>query len=206
MLDEASAKFIAEMAASGLPPVHELLPAPAREAGAAMAALYGTGPEMARVENVDLAGVGLRVLVPGEQVSGVIVYYHGGGWVLGSVEQFDTLGRLLAARTGCAVVLVDYRLAPEHRYPAAVDDVWAALEWAAANLVQIAGGAVPLIVAGDSAGGNLAAVLAQRARDAGPEISLQVLVYPVTDCDLDRDSYLEPENQLIVSRDTMAWF
>ena len=136
----------------------------------------------------------------------MIVYYHGGGWVLGTVDQFDALGRRLAARTGCAVVLVDYRLAPEHRYPAAVEDAWTALEWTAAHLEEIAGDPVPLIVAGDSAGGCLAAVVAQRAREVGPEIALQVLVYPVTDCDLDRGSYLEPENQLIVGRDTMTWF
>ena len=136
----------------------------------------------------------------------MIVYYHGGGWVLGALDQFDALARRLAERTGCAVVLVDYRLAPEHRYPTAVEDALTALHWTAANLEEIAGSAVPLIVAGDSAGGCLAAVVAQRSREAGPEIALQVLVYPVTDCDLDRASYLEPENQLLVSRDTMAWF
>ena len=202
MLDEPSATFLASMAESGLPPLHELTPRAAREAGARMAELYGRGPEMARVQDVELG----RLFVPNGRARGVIVYYHGGGWVLGSPDQFDALARRLAAGTGCAVVLVDYRLAPEHRYPAAVDDAWTALEWTAANLEQIAGRPVPLIVAGDSAGGCLAAVVAQRAREAGPEIALQVLVYPVTDCDLDRDSYLEPENQLIVGRDTMAWF
>ena len=202
MLDDASATFLASMAESGLPPLHELTPRAAREAGARMAELYGRGPEMARVEDVELG----RLFVPNGRPRGVIVYYHGGGWVLGSLDQFDTLARRLAAGTGCAVVLVDYRLAPEHRYPAAVEDAWTALEWTAANVEQIAGGPVPLIVAGDSAGGCLAAVVAQRAREAGPEIALQVLVYPVTDCDLDTDSYLDPANQLIVGRDTMAWF
>ena len=206
MLDEASASFVAELAASGLPPLHMLSPHEAREAGGQMAALYGRGPQMARVEDVELGATRLRVLVPGERARGVIVYYHGGGWVLGSLDQFDALGRRLAEKTGCAVALVDYRLAPEHRFPTAVEDAWTALEWTAANLEQIAGGAVPLIVAGDSAGGCLAAVMAQRARTAGPEIALQVLVYPVTDCDLDTDSYLDPANQLLVGRDTMAWF
>ena len=78
----------------------------------------------------------------------MIVYYHGGGWVVGSIDESDTLGRKLAERTSCAVVLVDYRLAPEHRYPVAVDDSYAALEWAAAHMNEIAGGEVPLIVAG----------------------------------------------------------
>jgi cation diffusion facilitator CzcD-associated flavoprotein CzcO/acetyl esterase/lipase len=208
MLDEATVAFLGELAASGMPPLHEQSPAEARAAGARMVALYGDGPPMARVENVEIDGgnIGLRLLVPDEHARGVIVYYHGGGWVLGALDQFDALGRLLARATRCAVVLVDYRLAPEHRHPAAAEDAWTALLWAAANSEAITGRAVPLIVAGDSAGGTLAAVVAQRARDAGPEIALQVLVYPVTDCDLDTDSYLEPSNQLLVSRDTMAWF
>jgi cation diffusion facilitator CzcD-associated flavoprotein CzcO/acetyl esterase/lipase len=211
MLDEASAHFIAELAASGAPPIHELNPEQSRRAGEQMVELHGEGPAMARAENLDIPTadgdrIGVRVLVEGASARGVIVYYHGGGWVLGALDQFDTLARRLAQRTGCAVVLVDYRLAPEHPYPTAVHDAWEALRWVASNVEQIAGAPVPLIVAGDSAGGNLAAVVAQRARDAGPEIALQVLVYPVTDCDLDRPSYLAPENQLIVSRDTMRWF
>ena len=211
MLDEASATFLAELAASGLPPIHELAPADARQAGEEMAELYGQGPPMARAEDVtidarDGGAFGVRLLVPEGEVRGVIVYYHGGGWVLGSVDQYDTLGRMLAARTACAVALAEYRLAPEHPYPTAIHDAWTALEWVAANVERIAGADVPLIVAGDSAGGNLAAVVAQQARDAGPEIALQVLVYPVTDCDVGTGSYLDPENQLIVSRDTMQWF
>ena len=211
MLDQASTNFIAELAATGLPPMHELTPRDARQAGDRMVELYGEGPAMARVQELEIPTadgeqIKLRILVPHERVRGAIVYYHGGGWVIGALDHFDTLARLLAHRTGCAVVLVDYRLAPEHPYPAAVEDGWAALGWVAANLERIAGAEVPLIVAGDSAGGNLAAVVAQRARDAGPLLALQVLVYPVTDSDLDTPSYLDPANQLIVSRETMAWF
>jgi cation diffusion facilitator CzcD-associated flavoprotein CzcO/acetyl esterase/lipase len=202
MLDEPSAQFIATLAASGLPPLHELSPREARAAGARLVELHGRGPEMLRVADVDCG----RLLVPSERCRGVIAYYHGGGWVTGGLDEFDTLARRLAQRTGCAVLLVDYRLAPEHRYPTAVEDAWTALNWTAANLEEIAGSPVPLIVAGDSAGGCLAAVVAQRSREAGPEIALQVLVYPVTDCDLDRDSYLDPENQLVIGRDAMAWF
>jgi acetyl esterase len=136
-----------------------------------------------------------------------LVYYHGGGWVIGGIDDFDTLGRQLAERTGCAVVLVDYRLAPEHRHPTAAEDAWAALRWVSGHVREIAGDAVPLIVAGDSAGGNLAAIVAQRARDeGGPYIALQVLVYPVTDCDLDTPSYLDPANQLMLTREAMIWF
>ena len=166
---------------------------------------------MARVEDHTIeqpdGSFRIRVLVPIEPPAGVIVYYHGGGWVVGSIDESDTLGRKLAERTSCAVVLVDYRLAPEHRYPVAVDDSYAALEWAAAHMNEIAGGEVPLIVAGDSAGGNLSAVMAVRARDRnGPEIAMQVLIYPVTDANVDRPSYLDPENQLLLTRDSMIWF
>jgi cation diffusion facilitator CzcD-associated flavoprotein CzcO/thioesterase domain-containing protein len=206
MLDEASARLIATLAASGLPPLHELTPDQARAAGAELAARPVERPEMARVEDVDLDGPRVRLLVPRAPARGAIVYYHGGGWVTGGIEQYDALARRLADRTGCAVVLVGYRLAPEHRFPTAVEDAWTALRWTADHVEEIAGAAVPLIVAGDSAGGCLAAVMAQRARAAGPEIALQVLVYPVTDCDLDRECYLDPENQLLLTRETMTWF
>jgi acetyl esterase len=127
---------------------------------------------------------------------------------MGSIDHFDVMARKLAERTSCAIVLVDYRLAPEHRYPVAVDDCWAGLQWAAAHLGEIAGRPdAPLIVAGDSAGGNLAAVVARRARDeGGPPLALQVLIYPVTDADLDRPSYVDPENQLLLTRASMVWF
>src|SRR3954453_17154772 len=135
MLDDASTAFLTTLAESGLPPLHELTPHQARAAGARMAELYGRGPELRRVDEVELGSVRLRLLIPDERARGVIVYYHGGGWVLGTLDQFDALGRRIAARTGCAVVLVDYRLAPEHRYPAAAEDAWAALQWTAENLV-----------------------------------------------------------------------
>src|SRR3954469_22267333 len=204
MLDESNRAFLAALAASGLPPLHELTPEQARAAGGQLAARPVERPEVARVQDVELDGPRVRVLVPREPARGVIVYYHGGGWVTGGIDQYDALARRLADRTGCTVVLVGYRLAPEHRYPTAVEDAWTALRWTAA---EVAGGGLPIIVAGDSAGGCLAAVMAQRARDAGgPEIALQVLVYPVTDCDLDRECYLDPENQLLLTRETMAWF
>jgi acetyl esterase len=145
--------------------------------------------------------------VPIDVPRAAIVYLHGGGWVLGSIAEFDTLGRILAARTECAVVLVEYRLAPEHPYPAAVEDAWAALRWTDDHLEEIAGRQVPVLVAGDSSGGNLAAVLAQRAAATGqPVLAGQELVYPVTDADLDTASYTDPANQLMVSRESMTWF
>ena len=179
--------------------------------GSMLAELAGPAPPMARIEEHTIAvpdgNVQLRVLVPIEPARGVFVYYHGGGWVVGSIDESDTMARRLAERTSCAVVLVEYRLAPEHRYPIAVDDSYAALEWAGEHLREIAGADVPLIVGGDSSGGNLAAVVALRARDrGGPKIALQVLIYPVTDADLDRPSYTDPENQTLLTREGMIWF
>ena len=213
-LDVQTQAFYEEMikgADPDAPAMHERTPEDARTYRAGLAALSGPAPNMARVEDHTIeqadGSFRIRVLVPIESPAGVIVYYHGGGWVVGSIDESDTLGRKLAERTSCAVVLVDYRLAPEHRYPVAVDDSYAALEWAAAHMNEIAGSEVPLIVAGDSAGGNLSAVMAVRARDRnGPEIAMQVLIYPVTDANVDRPSYLDPENQLLLTRDSMIWF
>jgi acetyl esterase len=212
-LDDATAAYLDRLAAAGAKPVQESTPQEARLQYAARRNLIGPGPELASVReevltSADGAQFRVRVLVPDGGVRALIVYYHGGGWVLGSVDDFDALGRTLATRLAATVVLVDYRLAPEHRYPAAADDAWAALNWASEHATEIAGGPVPLIVMGDSAGGNLAAVVAQRGRAAGaPQIDYQVLVYPVTDADLDNATYRAAENQLATfSRDSMSWF
>jgi acetyl esterase len=110
-------------------------------------------------------------------------------------------------RTGCVVVLVDYRLAPEHRYPTAVEDAWAALRWVDEKVETLAGARVPVVVAGDSAGGNLAAVTALRAREDGPQIALQVLVYPVVDSDLGSDHYAKyQDTHFILNAPDMKWF
>ncbi|GAA5079387.1 acetyl esterase [Thermocatellispora tengchongensis] len=206
-LDEATTAFLAQMAESDAKPLHEMSPEEARGLTAMLAGMYGPGPEMARVEDHDLGRFRVRVLTPEGAPRAVIVYYHGGGWVIGNIDEYDTLGRILARRTGAAVVMADYRKAPEHRFPAAVEDSWTALRWAGERVEEIAGARVPLIVAGDSAGGNLSAVMTLRARDAGgPRIAMQVLVYPVTDHDMDNGSYKDPANQVMLTRETMAWF
>ncbi|WP_214366513.1 alpha/beta hydrolase [Pseudonocardia sp. H11422] len=193
-LDEATTGFLRQMAESGAKPLHEMTPEEARGLGVMLRDLYGAGPDLDRVyedavPTPDGSSFGVRILIPNDSPRAVIVYYHGGGWVIGAIDEFDTLGRLLAERTGAAVVLVDYRLAPEHRHPTAAEDAWTALGWVEERIEQIAGSRVPLIVAGDSAGGNLAAIVAQRAGAGnGPDISLQVLVYPVTDADVDNTS------------------
>ena len=211
-IDEATAGFLAQLAEEGLKPLHEMTPDEARAVGALLRELYGPGPEVASSTDHTLAGpdggeFDVRVLVPEGPVGSLVVYYHGGGWVIGNIDEYDNLGRQLANRLGATVVLVNYRKAPEHRYPAAAQDSWAALQWAAANMGEIAGGEVPLIVMGDSAGGNLSAVMAQRARrEGGPQLARQVLIYPVTDADLDNDTYTDPENQLLLTRESMVWF
>jgi acetyl esterase len=211
-VDEATAAVLAGLASLGRKPLHESTPHEAREFSAMQRQLSGPGPDMElaydeALPTADGGFFGVRVLVPSGQVRALIVYYHGGGWVLGSAEDFDALGRTIAEELSSVVVLVDYRLAPEHRFPAAADDAWQALQWAAGQSAVITGGTVPLVVMGDSAGGNLAAVVARKAREAGgPAIAAQVLVYPVTDADLDNATYLDPENQLMLTRDSMVWF
>lgn len=211
-LDHATTEFLAALTSEGFQPLHHLPPAHMRTLTAGLKDLYGPGPDIARtiehlVPALDGTALAVRVLHPHGKTRALIVYYHGGGWMLGTIDEFDTLGRELAARTQCAVALVDYRLAPEHPHPVAVEDAWSALCWAGAQLTGPTGAKVPLIVAGDSAGANLATVAARRAVLAGaPAVSLQVLVYPVTDCDLNTPSYLDPDNQLLVTRDLMAVF
>ncbi len=210
-LDSATTRFLKQLAEGDGKPLHECTPGEARALFSKLAELAGPAPAMQRVEERTIDGpdgqARLRILVPIQNPLGVLVYYHGGGWVLGSIDEYDTVARKLSERTSCAVVLVEYRLAPEHRYPAAVDDAYAALGWVGEHLIDIAGQDVPLIVAGDSAGGNLAAVMAVRARDhGGPPIALQVLIYPATDADFDRPSYTDPQNHLLLTRDGVIWF
>ncbi|GAA4283772.1 hypothetical protein GCM10022261_13030 [Brevibacterium daeguense] len=200
------------MAEARAVPVHESTPAIARMSGPAFARMSGPGPAVGSVRELELDGEGgtfrVRVLAPEAPARAILVYYHGGGWVIGDIDlQYDTLGRELVTATDSTVVMVNYRKAPEHPFPTAIEDSYTALEWVDAHRAELAPEGVPLIVGGDSAGGNIAAVMTHRARDRkGPIIDYQVLVYPVTDCDFSRPSYNAPENQLLLSRPTMEWF
>jgi acetyl esterase len=130
-------------------------------------------------------GIGVRIYRPVRRERlPVLVYFHGGGWVVGSLDSHDGVARHLSRFGGCIVVSVDYRLAPEHPFPAAVDDAWAAMLWVREQAASMGGDAARIAVGGDSAGGNLAAVVARHARDHGIELALQLLVYAVFDCDL----------------------
>ena len=199
-------------AAAGVPPFWELSPGDARAVVEANAAVIGAGPDVASVRDIVIpaqaGGIKARVYSPTADAPGVIVYYHGGGWVVGSVDGWDASCRALAVASGCDVVSVDYRLAPEHVFPAAADDAFDALLWVAAGGHDGLAAGRPVVVAGDSAGGNLAAVCALRARDAGgPALAMQLLVYPVTDCDLERRSYREYDgDEFIVNRRDMVWY
>lgn len=214
-LDEATTAFLTGMAQAAGPdakPLWELTADGARAASSGLKDLYGTGPDVHGTEDHTLGGYDggtfqVRVLVPNEKPNAVLVYLHGGGWVLEDIEGYETLGRQLAAKSGAAVVLVNYRKAPEHPFPTPVEDAWTALQWAADNLERITGDRVPLFVGGDSAGGNLATVTAIRARDNGaPDLAGQILLYPATDADFSRASYLDPENQSFLTTEFMQWF
>jgi acetyl esterase len=197
-------------AASGAPPLWELSPDEARAMVEASNATIPAGPGLESVRDIVIpsqaGGMPARVYSPSSSAPGLVVYFHGGGWVVGTLDGWDASVRNLAVASGCDVVSVDYRLAPEHVFPAAADDAYDALVWAASAGGLAAGR--PVVVAGDSAGGNLAAVSALRARDfGGPPIALQVLVYPVVDCDLDRRSYHEYDgDEMILNRRDMVWF
>lgn len=136
----------------------------------------------------------------------VVLFFHGGGWVVGDLDTYDNAGRQHAAGAGAVVVSVDYRLAPEHPYPAAVDDVWAATQWAVRNAAEFGGDPSRLAVAGDSAGGNLAAVVALLARDAGIDLMLQLLWYPATTWDTSLPSFAENADAPILATSSVAGF
>jgi acetyl esterase len=199
--------------AAGVPPVWRQTPSEARAGFAPVREMIGPGPSMHAVRDVLVPGragpVPVRVYspVPEADSPGVVVYYHGGGWVIGSVDDWDACVRALAAASGCTTVSVDYRLAPEHRFPAATDDCYDAYLWAC-SASGLGGAGKTVVVAGDSAGGNLAAVTCLRALHDGAVLpALQVLIYPVVDCDLDRTSYREHDGtDFILNRADMAWF
>ncbi|HVY13579.1 MAG TPA: alpha/beta hydrolase, partial [Rhodopila sp.] len=172
---------------ASLPPFHTLSVADARAQFSARTVPGMRADAVAKVENRDMQGPGgslaLRIYTPlGEGPFPLIVYFHGSGFVVCSLDTHDLLCRNLCAGTGCVVVSVDYRLAPEHKFPAAVEDCLAATRWAQANASGLGADPGRVIVAGDSAGGNLATVTALRIRDeGGPRLLAQLLIYPVTD-------------------------
>jgi acetyl esterase/lipase len=173
----------------------------------ALAAHRGPMTKLPYVRDEQAEGVPIRIYRadPGDGLLPVVVYFHGGGWVFGSVKRNDAVGRDLAIRTGAVVVSVDYRLAPEDPFPAAADDAWTVVRdiFARPAFYQ-SNGSVAVI--GDSAGGNLAAVAAWQARDAGLRLAHQVLVYPVLDVAMDTPSHAEFAKGFGLDAEEMAWF
>ncbi len=200
------------MAGLDLPPLESMTAQEARDFMTEANAARPTGPEVGEIVDGTLPGAGgdldyrlYRPASPGPHP--VVVYYHGGGWVLGSHETDDPFCRDLCVRSDMVIVSVDYRHAPESRFPASTDDAFAALKWIAAHAVELGGIPEQLIVAGWSAGGNLAAVVSQQARDAGgPAIIGQLMMTPVTDCDMDTGSYRENADGFVLTKPLMEWF
>lgn len=188
--DPDTQKMIDWAAEAGLPPLHTLSPEAARAQSAAGTAKTALDLDpVARVENIDIDGPGgplpVRIYHPldaGDGPHPIVLYFHGGGFVIGTIDTHDSIPRKLANGAGAIIVSVEYRLAPEHRYPAAVEDAEAAVLWAAEHGAAIGGDPTRLAVAGDSAGGNLAAVAALRVRNSvGAALVAQALLYPVAD-------------------------
>ena len=200
----------------GLPPTHTLTPVEARHWYRERRCVTQPQPPVV-AQSIDLKAPGpggemtLRLVrplgsVPGKKLP-VLVYYHGGGWVIGDLDSHDTLCRELANGSGCAVVAVDYRMGPEHRFPAAVDDVIAATRWVHANAAALDLDASRIAVGGDSAGGNLAAVVAIAARDAGDlPLAFQLLIYPATDMRRGAPSHQSNGEGYLLTRDTITYF
>ena len=204
-------QLLAALEAAGLPPFEHMTVPQAREATKGFIDLQGEPEEIAAEERSIPGPAGeipVRVYTPaGERPKPVIVYFHGGGWVIGELDTVDNPLRRIANRTDAVIVSVDYRLAPEHRYPAAFDDCYAATAWVAEHAAELGGDPERVAVCGDSAGGNLAAAVAIAARDRqSPRLAAQLLIYPVTDFDFTTESYEQNGDGYLLTKGSMQWF
>lgn len=212
-LDPQVKKLLDEAAAAGGPPLSRQTPEEARQGARNTAAATSLPPEpVARVEDRCIPGPGgdipVRIYTPaGPGPMPVLVYFHGGGWVMSDLNTHDGLCRALANRSCAMVVSVDYRLAPEAPFPAAIEDACAATLWVWRNAASLGADPSRVAVGGDSAGGNLAAATCLWSRDQGfPPIAFQLLIYPVVDRSFDTRSYLENAEGYHLSRESMIWF
>ena len=212
-LDPDLADVVAEFEEGGVPPWHTLSVGSARRLEDELFAA-GEGPGMATVRDIAVDGPGgdlpLRVYRPEVDAEGslpALVFYHGGGWTLGTLDSADDVCRELAARVGCVVASVDYRLAPEHPFPAALEDASVAAEWVRAHAQSLGADPTRVGLAGTSAGGNLAAAAALYAESDGrPPYACQVLLYPITDRSFTTDSYRKNADGPLLTRRDMEWF
>jgi acetyl esterase len=203
-LDPAAQTVLDIVNAPGVPPLNELPVPDARVGYDQLAGFAGEPVAVARTEDASANGVPVKLYWPeGEGPHPVLIWIHGGGWVLGSATGYDVLARDLCAGAGCLVVNVDYRLAPEHPFPAAVDDVTTVAKWVAAEIDSLGGDPTRVAVAGDSAGANLSAVLANQFPGM---FRLQVLIYPATDLTRSYPSIEENGEGLLLTKAAIDWF
>lgn len=213
IVDPAVQGFLDTLAANPSPSAQEQGVEAVRANYETLSAMAGPSPDMATIVDGTFPGpagpVGIRTYTPvgASAPSPVLVWFHGGGWTIGNLNTCDAQCRQLADRSKVIVVSVDYRLAPEHVFPAAFDDAVAAVQWVAAHAAEFAGDPTMLAVGGGSAGGNLAAAVALWVRDnAGPTLTLQLLVYPVTVVGEDYPSRTSNGTGFFLTRETMDWF
>jgi acetyl esterase len=211
-LDPQVQQLLDRYAALGIRPVNELTPAEARAQMTLRQVPPEARPSVARVFDRTIPGpagpIPIRVYAAGEDtLLPVVAFFHGSGFVVGGLESHDAICRALARASGCLIASVDYRLAPEHPYPAAAEDCYAATQWIAENAAELGGDGTRLAAAGDSAGGNLAAVVPLMARDRStPPIAFQLLIYPVLDHRFETPSYRENSTGYGLTREAMHWY
>ncbi|MBV1878065.1 MAG: alpha/beta hydrolase [Pseudomonadales bacterium] len=209
-LDPTLAVILKQSADAGVPGLHELSP----EEGRAMYRAMNKGANkvaIAEVENLSAAGVKVRLYRPEAKSADLkqpcLIYFHGGGWVIGDLDTHDAPCRLIAQQTNCVVIAVDYRLAPEHPFPTPLDDCFAATQWVFENAEQLAIDPSKIAVGGDSAGGNLAAAVCLKSKLADRlKICHQLLIYPVTDAAMNSQSYIDNATGYMLTKDSMAYF
>ena len=210
-LDPQTRVLLEQMAKANLTPYEAMSPQEARRQMSLGSCFAEQRPEISAWEDRQIPGlrdpIRIRIYRPSAHaVLPVVMFFHGGGWVMGSIETHDVYCRQLALASGWAVVSADYRLAPEHKFPAGLEDAYAATRWVAEHAGEIGVDARRIAVAGDSAGGNLAAAVALLARDRGcPPLAFQLLLYPVLDYDFDTPSYRQNATGYHLTRAAMIW-
>ncbi len=214
-LDRQAEHVLGLVKNAGLPELWQLTPDQAREQYMLRVAKLATKEEIFRVHDRRIPGPGqdlaIRVYEPREAKPGerfpILVWFHGGGFVIGNLDTHDHACRVLATQGDCIVVALDYRLSPEFKFPAALEDCMAALRWLALHAVEIGGDPARMAVGGDSAGGNLAAVCAILARNAGhPQLAFQLLIYPCTAPEPETPSHRKFAEGHLLTRNTITWF
>lgn len=205
-IDPSAQAVLDILTAPGVPPLDELLPADARAAYEGLAAFGRKTVAVARTEDLEADGVPVRLYWPSEAADSphpVLLWVHGGGFSMGSIDGYDSEARALCSRTGCLVVSVGYRLAPEHRYPAQVEDALAAARWVHTNIAEFGGDPDRMVVAGDSAGGTLTAVIGHQLHGM---FRLQILLYPQTDLTMSQSSIDENAEGYLLTRNGCEHF